>query len=667
MDAALLKQITSDIMNSLLVSIPVVDNLPTTSIKLPWWVTTPPEDLYIYSRKITGGDDVFNGVAMGLTVKPDAEIFNLFVAPSVHLDQFGTKNILTSEGYKRYKQEGMGNLGWPMLKLFGDFAQRTQNKLSEGTQERLVKFLDERAVDQIEYMFFDDFDSRKRWREGEKTKKTLRQRWRWPLENEERFNRLTRPLIPPHEFGYSSDNALILFDILSKVKQGIFEQSGDLCNYKRSAHRTEYQNFKKKGERVISLELNNAWALFLTAGLKLRVTIWSESEGHGDVQVVNNDEIIKDLWARELVENPDIIEKFDQVLMCRPLGGMLRAVQRNIPDYCKSNWSKLNLIERNLIPGNNRSGVEEAVKPAPLVEEDEESDSSEDDQHHVMWKKEPALNVFEVTIGSEEIFRFLDYLSAQLTFHIRADIYFNTSTHARIAIKISDSQKEKASIDITKFIDRVTKDQYWREKAISNIPTGYHIMPQFRRYRENVVWFLPLDTTSHILSFLKVNLTFDLNSMKGSFYVTHVTENRQVLQRDETYRVITLENVATFAIILLELHKSDYKFCSKEDRPNQLPKDITILKFKIPHPAYTGKTSDAKWKRVVASQTNRIIAALSKFVDLTHCSGTDLEDTEISDFYVHRFISNSNKHMSLSIHIHEDIPYTEITLEQLSI
>ena len=306
-----------------------------------------------------------------------------------------------------------------------------------------------------------------------------------------------------------------------------------------------------------------------------------------------------------------------------------------------------------------QSQVEEAVKLTPSAEEEEETESIEDEQPHVLWKKpEEIQNAFEVTIGPGEIIRFLDNISGQLRFHIRDRIYFNTSTHARVAIKIADSQMQQLSIDITDFAERVTKRQYWDD---ASIPTGYEIMPQIRSTRVHVVWFIPRNITSHIRSFLQVNLTIYPKSMKGSFYVTHVTENRQVLLRDETHRVITLKNVTDFAIMLLELHKSDYRFLRTD--PDKPKKDIAILNFKIPHPGFTGTMSDAKFKQVVSAQKNHIIKALSAFVDCTNCSGAE---SYVHNFNVYRFNSNSNKHMYLTINVHDDCPYTEIALEQQS-
>jgi hypothetical protein len=668
-------RITTDVMVTYIMNGLNLGGLEDAPVKgrIPWWATTAREDLYVHSKGITGASDVLTAVAMGLTVQPDTETAAMFVHPSTHQEKAGINNILTNEGYTRYKRESIGEFGWPMLQLFCDFAQSTQKELSTDTTQRLVKLLDEWVVDQIEMMMFNNYNPDKRWRNGEKTKKTLRLRWMEPLENALTFERLATPLLPPGEFSGTETDALKIFDKLTKVKQGIFEKSGELCNYQTVADRAKYQNEKKKGEAVISPKLDNAWALFLSAGLKLRVTIWSRTEGHDDVQVMNNDGIIQDMWARDIRDNPDIIQQFDQVLMCRPRDGMLRAVQRYHPEWRRSHWSKLALVDPALIPAEYQSredadmahSVEEEDATCSM-EEDEETESIDDEQPHVMWKKQQAQDGFEVTIRPQEILRFLENISGQLTFHIREfDHYFNTSTLVSVAVKIHvelgkaiDIQKEELSMDMKTFTARVTNPQYWNNKYI---PTGYQIMPQLSN-RVHVVWFLPRLETSHIRSFLQVDLTIWPKSMKGSLYVTHVTENRQVLLRDETYRVIAVNDVDAFAIMLLELHKSDYRFL-RRDHPDEPKIDIRILKFNIRHPGADRNLSPAKFQRVVSVQTDRIIAAVSTFVDRTNCSGLQF-DTYKSENYTYRFNSNSNKRMCLTISVQYDGAYSEITLEE---
>jgi hypothetical protein len=147
--------------------------------------------------------------------------------------------------------------------------------------------------------------------------------------------------------------------------------------------------------------------------------------------------------------------------------------------------------------------------------------------------------------------------------------------------------------------------------------------------------------------------------MNGLFHVTHVTENRQELP------VIGMENVQAFTTMLMELHKSDYMFL-RTDRPDKPKKEIKMLKFKIQHPALTGSMSDAIFQQVVSAQTDRIIEALSTFAKRTNCPVPEF-DTETIDSNAYIFNSNSKKRMRLTINVQYDGPYTEISLEQLSI
>jgi hypothetical protein len=292
-----------------------------------------------------------------------------------------------------------------------------------------------------------------------------------------------------------------------------------------------------------------------------------------------------------------------------------------------------------------------------------------------MWKQQQAQNAFEVTIRPGKIVGFLDNISAELTSHVTDSIYFNKATHASVAINIrtltqeaTDSQRQQLSNDIKDFAARVTKHQYWDN---TDIPTGYQIMPQVQRFRVHVVWFIPRQVErSNVSSFLQVNLTIYPKKMSGLLYVTHVTHNPQVLFKDETYRVIPMQNIAWFATTLLELHKSDYMFMYI-DRPDESKKDITILKFTIPQARVTDTTSDgtsdAMWRRVESEQTCHIKKTISEFGNRTS-SDMKMLPPEKSWFqinYVYKFDSKSNKRMCLTIKV-QDGPYT-ITLEQLHI
>jgi hypothetical protein len=337
---------------------------------------------------------------------------------------------------------------------------------------------------------------------------------------------------------------------------------------------------------------------------------------------------------------------------------MLRAVQRYNSEWPSSHWSKLELKD---IPSRTEDVEEEEDEHVPS--EEKSVDSSDDERNDVIWTRSQAQDAFEVSIDSHVIVRFLENISGDLIFHIKDRIYFNTSTHANVDITIAGEPQENVKTQlwagIRDFAVRVTKPAYWNDK---DIPIGYQIMSKLSQ-RVNVVWFLPRIVTPHIRSFLQVNLIIWPNSMSVKLHVAHVTENRQILFKNEPYRVIELTDVAAFAIMLTELHKSDYMFICR-DRPNYAKIDIKILKFKIPHPGVIGKNlPDRQLQDIVSAQATRITEACGK------CAKTmqfqDFTSNEPStNTYVYNFKSNSNKEMCITIHVQDDGPYTEIALSR---
>jgi hypothetical protein len=675
---AVLDRITDGIMNALMVSAgpvsagpvsagpvsagpvsagPVVANQPNPL--LPWWATAEPQDLYMYSRHITDGNDVFHAVAMGLTVRLHTKD-QLFVAYDP--EKMAVTNILTKEGEIQFR-ENVTAKGWRFLHFLCDEAQKTQT-LPAGRLARICWFMSEKAVDEItEILFSKVRRSKKRKLDGHFcTDYLLNNRWRY--EKSDEYKRLVTPLLPNGLSGEVDDTDFI-GGMLQKVRQGIFEDSGKLCNYKRSAHCTSYQNEKKKGEAVVSPPLDNAWALFLTAALKLRVTVWSRTnEGSDDVQLLNNDAIIQDLWGCDLKENPDIVQQFDQLLVCRPQNGMLGAVQRYNDAWPQSRWSRL---DSGLIPTDYRGKAEED-EHITSEEEVADAESSDDEPLDVEWTRSQAQDAvqpaFEVRIipKAHVIVRFLEHISVQLAFHIKDRVYFDTSTYASVNIKITvedDDIKKQLWADIRDFAVRVTTPEYWNdkkeEKEEKSPPTGYQVMSGLTE-RVHVVWFLPRLTTSHLRSFLEVRLVIWSNSMSGTLHVTHVTENKQILLRNELYRVIKLTNVAEFVIMFTELHKSDYMFL-RRDHPAGAKVDIKILQFKIPHPGIGRNLPDEQLQNIVSAQSISIIKAVAKLLGVTL-------DPEPTEKYVYNFNSNSKKEMRITIHVQNDGPYTEIALEQ---
>jgi hypothetical protein len=299
----------------------------------------------------------------------------------------------------------------------------------------------------------------------------------------------------------------------------------------------------------------------------------------------------------------------------------------------------------------------------PAVEVIPETDDDDDgEQNDVVWKKPQAAQdetqAFEVSINSRKIVGFLDNISTHLL-HIKEN-----NSHARVHMKIvewpgvfKELAKQQLFADIRAFAARVTKHEYWDNK---NIPTGYQIMPQLSQ-RVHVVWFVPRRKTRHLRSFLKIDLIVRSNSMSGILHLSPVTVNRQILCRDQRYRVIQLENVTALETLLTELHQSDYMFL-KMDCPDKAPVDIFILKFKLPHPEPKRNLNG-----MVQTQTNsitKITKTVDKFLQNPAITGKYVHgiDPERTSKYDYSFYSKSKKTIYLTIDIGNDVPHIEIVL-----
>jgi hypothetical protein len=242
MHTALIDTITDAIMNALVLSAgPVIADSPNQL--LPWWATANPSDLYVHSSHITDGNDVFHAVAMGLTVRLHTKD-NLFVA--YNPEQMKVTDILTKEGIRQSSEE-MEPKGWRMLHFLCDEAQKTQRTSAERLA-RLCKLMSERAVVEIfDILFYKIARSTKRKLDGHfKLDYFIRRRWR---DNEEAFKRLVTPLLLNGLLVSEEVDTDFVGAMLQKVRHGEFEGTGKLCNYRKSAHRTPYQNEEKKGWR----------------------------------------------------------------------------------------------------------------------------------------------------------------------------------------------------------------------------------------------------------------------------------------------------------------------------------------------------------------------------------------------------------------------------------
>jgi hypothetical protein len=312
--------------------------------ELPWWTSATLQELWVHSANIIDDNDVFHAVAMGLAVRLYTTD-KLFVRWVESRDRLSVSDILTQTGTYEYWNSQVGQNGWQLLHSFCDFAQKNQRIPAERTG-RLCMMLSARAAAVVGCILFEKPERGKRkFEQHFRLDYILRREWT----GQNVFERLATPLLPTHFTGTHTDTDHI-GGMLMKVKRGEFESSGKLCHYRKSAQRAVYQNEKKRGEAVKSPRLSDEWALLLTAALKIRVTIWGHGLDTDEVEVSNNDGIIKLLWGCEMKTNPGILHTFDRILMCRPNRGMLRAVRKYDPTWPQSRWSRLWLSDPSLIP-----------------------------------------------------------------------------------------------------------------------------------------------------------------------------------------------------------------------------------------------------------------------------------------------------------------------------
>jgi hypothetical protein len=325
-------------------------NVAATINSSPWWLTAKKEEFYIDTSFIENDDDVFQAIAMGLTVRvnPTAQ---LFIPLHVSRDRLQATDIMTKQGHDMYWNSHVGLHGWDMLPFFANFVQT--NMLMPATRRAQVcHFLSSRAAAVLRKILFDEQPQQigKRKLDVHRHVDYMLRR-EWMSSEAVQFKRLATPLLPNRIFTGTSEDTNYIGETLVKVIRGIFAGTGTVCHYTKKAERSAYHNEKRNRDYVTSPTLSNDWALILTATLKVRVTIWSRARDTDDVEVLNNDEIIKLLWRHEMKKYPNMLNQLDHVLMCRPNNGMLRAVRKYEPSlHNQSCWRRMWLDNQYLIP-----------------------------------------------------------------------------------------------------------------------------------------------------------------------------------------------------------------------------------------------------------------------------------------------------------------------------
>jgi hypothetical protein len=301
-----------------------------------------------------GNNDAFTALAKAIVVRAGTSSRHFTPLAKIHAAMRAV-DALTREGFDEYRATTVGQSGWHMLHEFCDFIQKNPRLPCEKVAT-LCSFLSSKAASMASQLLF--VSTLKRKSDHSSASPTYVHKELLALDNREALGRLITPLLPWEYTGTTEDMDYIT-EFLSKVSSGVFENSGKRCHYGKAAHRAAYQNQKRRGgEAVTSATLNNEWAMFLIACLKVRVTIWHR-DAAGKPEVLNNDSIIHILWRKELQNNPGHLYTYDQVVMCRPINGaeqgVLRAVRNNqagypVSTWPLSQWSRMYMKDVSLIP-----------------------------------------------------------------------------------------------------------------------------------------------------------------------------------------------------------------------------------------------------------------------------------------------------------------------------
>ena len=643
--SAIEREMTDEIMG-------VVD---TNEATLPWWATAKPEDLFINREQLSDSNDALYALLMGLKVPSGApgkeDEDGIFVVREA--GSLKSTRLMTSVGYKEYKESRVGLQGWSMMKQFCRFAQGKQ-RWPETSRSEMCVLVSNKAVWELTELFFSEVVVLRKRGGGNAARLQYKKHRRWKTaKGMKEFETLVTPLLHGAFTGDSRDTDDI-GDMLQKLKYGIFEKTGIICNYSYRDRSTKYQNEKKKGDSVVCVQLDNAWALCIAAALRVRLTIWDNTFGTGDVRVLNNDDIIELFWSGHTTRtNQPCTVSLDHVLMCRTAGGRLRAIRKYNSKWPGSHWSKL---PPSMIP----TLVYQQMGCDPILKSPAMQDGSGTEQPWHCEVSEFGSKV-EVRLKVAKARAFCENLQTEVPIWFDCSVFFCTNSHVTITLELEDlMDNEQHLLDsIRGFAKAVSDDTFWKDK---HIPTGYQIIPQLNRV--HVIWFMPIKRI-HTPSFLRADLTV---TPEGSikFLVTHVTADWRVLCRDQEYRSEQLENAAEFVAVLSDLHRSDYELMKKES-PRDPTVAIKVLKWFVSHPGISQNMMDAKFFGRVSDHKDQIRRVMEKFcTEIAHCKCNPTKEVLAygNEGDVYTYTTKTLKHMRVRIHVQEDGQHAVFTLEQ---
>jgi hypothetical protein len=269
---------------------------------------------------------------------------NYFVSLAEHRSKAGRKNTMRGHGFEEWKNSKLGRFGWEMLEDFIKYWQARENGRSgQSLKSAMASFVSLKMVEFAEEQMMakpcPKNDARKR-KVGDEV--WFRSGW-YDKQNKEILMNLVGPLLPDGFTGTQEDPRYIR-KIFERMQYGFFEKTGVTCKpgHKRACVAYEMaRKLPRKNGEMVCQPIDDEWALFMASILKIRLAIVRKT-ATDDVEVVNNDKILKTLHRRQLEDSPGDLHVFKRAIMLRRNGpdSMLRAVRKYDDRLWGESWGK---------------------------------------------------------------------------------------------------------------------------------------------------------------------------------------------------------------------------------------------------------------------------------------------------------------------------------------
>ncbi len=254
--------------------------------------------------------------------RPGSKDHNYFVSLAEHRSKAGRKNTMRGHGFEEWKNSKLGRFGWEMLEDFIKYWQARENGRSgQSLKSAMASFVSLKMVEFAEEQMMakpcPKNDSRKR---GMRDEVWFRSGW-YDEQNKEILKNLVGPLLPDGFTGTQEDPRYIR-KIFERMQYGFFEKTGVTCKpgHKRACVAYEMaRKLPRKNGEMVCQPINDEWALFMAAIMKIRLAIVRKT-ATDDVEVVNNDKILKTLHRRQLEDSPEDLHVVKRAIMMRRNG-----------------------------------------------------------------------------------------------------------------------------------------------------------------------------------------------------------------------------------------------------------------------------------------------------------------------------------------------------------